>query len=141
MEDFLRELSSVTENFMMDTERKVQTDVDITADMTELPKVHTEFLTGAVQELLTNGVKHGNATRFLLSIRGDSAHLQVSVRDNGKSDFSEINMEKRLKDGFGLKKIVSYLKRCGGEARFTNESGFCAMFTVPLVREETDGDV
>ena len=140
IEDFLRELSSVTENFMMDTELVVKTDVDVPPELREIPKEHTEFLTGAVQELLTNGVKHGAATRFLLSVRGDSAHLQVSVRDNGKSDFSETNMEMRLKEGFGLKKIVSYLKKCGGEARFTNENGFCAVLTVPLYREETDGE-
>ena len=140
MEDFLRELSAVTENFMMDTELVVKTDVDVPPELRELPKEHTEFLTGAVQELLTNGVKHGAATRFLLSVRGDSAHLQVSVQDNGKSDFSETNMETRLREGFGLKKIVSYLKKCGGDARFTNENGFCAVLTVPLYREETDGE-
>jgi signal transduction histidine kinase len=140
IEDFIRELSAVTENFMMDTELTVKTDVDVIPEFLELPKVHTEFLTGAVQELLTNGVKHGSATRFLLSVRADSAHLQVSVRDNGGSDFSEENKDAKVKAGFGLKKIVSYLKKCGGEARFTNENGFCAVLTVPLYREETDGE-
>lgn len=141
VEDFIRELSAVADSFVMDTELTVTTDVDVVSELTELPKEHTEFLTGAVQELLTNGVKHGNATRFLLSIRADSAHLQVSVKDNGKSDFSETNRETRLKEGFGLKKIVSYLKKCGGNARFTNENGFCAVLTVPLAQEETDGEV
>ena len=139
-EDFLRELSAVTESFMMDTELSVKTDVDVKSDVQELPKIHTEFLTGAVQELLTNGVKHGRATRFLLSVRTDSAHLQVSVRDNGTGDFSEENKDARIKAGFGLKKIVSYLEKCGGDARFTNENGFCAVLTVPLYREEADGE-
>ena len=140
LQDFIGELSTVTENFMMDTELVVKTDVDVMPELRSLPKEHTEFLTGAVQELLINGVKHGGASRFLLSLRGDSAHLQVSVRDNGRSDFSETNMVTRLREGFGLKKIVSYLKKCGGEARFTNENGFCAVLTVPLYREETDGE-
>ncbi len=140
IEDFLRELSAVTDNFMMDTELTVMTDVDVISEMRPLPKEHTEFMTGAVQELLTNGVKHGNATRFLLSVRVDSAHLQVSIRDNGTGDFSEENKDARIMAGFGLKKIVSYLKRCGGDARFTNENGFCAVLTVPLVREEEDGE-
>ncbi len=141
IEDFLREITAVTDNFVMDTELTVKTDVDVTPDIPELPKEHTEFLTGAVQELLTNGVKHGNATRFLLSVRADSAHLQVSVRDNGISNFSEETMDAKIKEGFGLKKMVSYLKKCGGEARFTNENGFCAVLTVPLYREETDGEM
>ncbi len=140
-EDFIRELSAVTENFMMDTELSIKTDVDVAPDIPEIPKEHTEFLTGAVQELLTNGVKHGNATRFLLSVRADSAHLQVSVRDNGVSDFSEENRAAKIDAGFGLKKMVAYLKKCGGDVVFTNENGFCAVLTVPLIREETDGEV
>lgn len=140
-EDFIRELSAVTENFMMDTELSVKTDVDVAPDIPEIPREHTEFLTGAVQELLTNGVKHGNATRFLLSVRADSAHLQVSVRDNGVSDFSEESKEAKIREGFGLKKMISYVKKCGGDVMFTNENGFCAVLTVPLYREETDGEV
>lgn len=141
MTDFLQELSAVAENFMMDTELTVKTNVDVMPELPEIPKAHTEFLTGAVQELLTNGVKHGKANRFLLSVTADSAHLQVSVRDNGTGDFSEENKEAKIKAGFGLKKIVSYLKRCGGSARFTNENGFCAVLTVPLYQEETDGEM
>lgn len=141
VEDFLRELSAVAENFVMDTELTVKTDVNVVSELRSLPKEHTEFLTGAVQELFTNGVKHGAATRFLLSVRADSAHLQVSVRDNGTGDFSEENKELKIKAGFGLKKIISYLKRCGGDAKFTNENGFCAVLTVPIIREETDGEM
>lgn len=141
LEDFLRELAAVADGFVMDTELMIKTDVNVTPELPEIPNVHTEFLTGAVQELLTNGVKHGNATRFLLSVTADSAHLQVSVRDNGTGDFSEENKEAKIKAGFGLKKMVSYLKKCGGDARFTNENGFCAALTVPLYREETDGEV
>ncbi len=140
VEDFLRELSAVTDNFVMDTELTVKTDVDMVPEVRSIPKEHTEFLTGAVQELLTNGVKHGNATRFFLSVRADSAHLLVSVKDNGTGDFSEENKERKIREGFGLKKIVSYVKKCGGEAKFTNENGFCAVLTVPLYQEETDGE-
>lgn len=140
MEDFLSELVAVADNFVMDTELTVKTDVDVIPEVQSLPKEHTEFLTGAVQELLTNGVKHGNATRFLLSVRADSAHLLVSVNDNGTGDFSEENKERKIREGFGLKKIVSYVKKCGGDVKFTNENGFCAVLTVPLYQEETDGE-
>lgn len=141
MGDFLSELSAVADNFVMDTELTVKTDVEVVPEVRELPKEHTEFLTGAVQELLTNGVKHGDATRFLLTVTADSAHLQVRVKDNGTGDFSEENMETKIREGFGLKKMISYVKKCGGDARFTNENGFCAVLTVPLIQEETDGEV
>lgn len=141
MEDFLSELAAVADNFVMDTELEVRTNVNVTPDVPTIPNIHTEFLNGAVQELLTNGVKHGKATRFLLSVTADSAHLQVSVKDNGTGDFSEENRETKIREGFGLKKIVSYVKKCGGSAKFINENGFCAMLTIPLYQEEEDGEM
>ena len=45
MEDFLRELSSVTENFMMDTELTVQTDVDVLPELRE-PLLRRTFRDG-----------------------------------------------------------------------------------------------
>lgn len=138
MEDFISELTAVADGFVMDTAREVVTDFSIPKSAPVIPHMHTEFLTGAVQELLTNGVKHGGANRFLLSVAADSAHLQVSVKDNGSSDFSEENSMERLRDGFGLKKIVSYVKRCGGSVKLTNENGFCAVIVLPLLQEGTD---
>lgn len=141
IEDFLGELSAVADTFVMDTELEVKLDVDLPVGVPEIPRVHTEFLTGALQELLTNGVKHGNANRFLLSVTADSGHLQVSVKDNGTGDFTEETREAKIREGFGLKKIVSYVKKCGGSTRFTNENGFWAVITLPLYQEEKDGEL
>ncbi|MDD6035017.1 MAG: histidine kinase [Lachnospiraceae bacterium] len=141
MEDFLSELETVADDFVMDTELEVKTDVNLPTGVLKIPGVHTEFLTGAVQELLTNGVKHGGANRFWLSVTADSGHLQVSVRDNGSGDFSEENKAAKIREGFGLKKIVSYVKKCGGSVKLTNENGFCAILTLPLYQEGEDGEL
>lgn len=97
-----------------------------------LPREHTEFLTGAFQELLTNGVKHGHADSFIVHLSADSAHVRLSVLDNGNSDFNEGNLQERLEKGFGLKKLVSYAKNCGGMTSFSNENGFLAEISLPL---------
>ncbi len=97
-----------------------------------LTREHAEFLTGALEEFLTNGLKHGGATRFIVHLSGDSAHIRLSVRDNGKSDFGEENREARIRNGFGVKKIISYAERCGGRAEFNNDDGFSSSVELPI---------
>ena len=97
-----------------------------------LPKEHAEFLTGALSELLTNGVKHGGATAFTVKLLGDSAHIRLEVRDNGSSAFNEETRDELIHKGFGLKKLISYVKRCGGVTKFDNDGGFFSMIELPL---------
>ncbi len=140
MPDFISELQLVAEQFVMDTTRRVATDFS-EADLTlSLPREYTEFLTGAAQELLTNGVRHGGADYFTILVTADTGHIQITVSDNGTSDFSEDNRRQRIQNGFGLKKLISYANRCGGSAVFTNENGFRSEITLPLYREDKNGN-
>lgn len=138
IEDLICELTTAAENFMLDTAIKVHMlppDADISQ---ELPLEYTEFLTGALQELLSNGVRHGNADAFTVNLTADSRHIKLHVCDNGTSDFSQINQQERIEHGFGLKKLLSYAKRCGGYAVFTNKNGFQSEITLPLLKEVRD---
>ena len=124
MSDFISELRAVTEDFMMDTMIKIHTDFgEVNLDVAILHE-HTEFLTGVLQELLSNGVRHGAADVFYVTLTSDSKNMRLKVMDNGKSDFSESNQKERIEQGFGLKKIISYVERCGGRVNFSNENGF-----------------
>lgn len=98
-----------------------------------IPREHAEFLTGVLKEFLTNGVKHGNATEYVVLLKGDSAHISLVVKDNGKSDFTPENSRRRIENGFGIKKIISYVERCGGKAVFTNENGFRSEVELPIL--------
>lgn len=98
-----------------------------------IPREHAEFLTGVLKEFLTNGVKHGNATEYVVLLKGDSAHISLVVKDNGKSDFTPENSRRRIENGFGIKKIISYVERCGGKAAFTNENGFRSEVELPIL--------
>lgn len=133
--DFKQQLLDVINRFMMDTTRQVLTDFSNVQPEPSLPHEHTEFLTGALEELLSNGVRHGNADRFMVYMTTDSGHINLKVTDNGYSDFSKENSPERIAQGFGLKKLLSYVKRCGGTAVFTNQQGFQAELTLPLLTD------
>lgn len=136
MNDFISELNAVTESFVMDTMIVVRTDFSRADGNLMIPREHTEFLTGAVQELLTNGVRHGKADMFSLILSADSGHIKIIVSDNGESDFTDKNQYERIKKGFGLKKLISYAEKCGGTAVFTNVNGFKSAITLPLYKED-----
>lgn len=138
-DDFIKELSDIAESFVMDTTITVKMDFAAFPTELQLPHEHTEFFTGAVQEMLTNGVRHGKADIFILRVTGDSRHIKVSVLDNGKSDFDEKNAKERIKNGFGIKKMSSYVQKCGGSIRFWNENGFVTELELPIFAEEQPG--
>lgn len=130
--DFLNEVNTAADEFVMDTMRKIHMDIPESIDELYIPREHTEFLTGAFKELISNGVKHGNADVFMVHIAADSNHIKLTVKDNGKSDFSAENAAERLREGFGLKKLKSYAEKCGGTAVFSNENGFKSEITLPF---------
>ena len=130
--DLIAGMDSIIDEFVMDTERVCNRVYDTFPEGMQLPHEHLEFLTGVLQELLTNGVKHGQADTFLVTLSGDSAHIRLTVKDNGHSDYGAENEKQRLAQGFGLKKIRSYAERCGGLAEFSNEDGFRSVVELPL---------
>ena len=126
-------LDSILNEFLMDTEIRADRVYEDFPEGMELPHEYVEFLTGVLQECLTNGLKHGGADFFLVKLSGDSAHVQLMVKDNGKSDYGVENEALRLKQGFGLKKVRSFAERCGGRAEFENEEGFRTLVELPVV--------
>ena len=130
--DLLCYTENIINEFTMDTERSCDCIRDLYSDRLMLPKEHAEFLSGALSELLTNGVKHGGATHFTVKIIADSAHIRLEVTDNGHSDYSEKNARERIAHGFGLKKLTSYAHRCGGSTEFFNRDGFFAAIELPV---------
>lgn len=139
--DLKSELDMIASEFVMDTDFQVHQNYSDIADDINIPHDYAVFLTGVLQEILTNGVKHGNANAFIVILSGDSAHVRLKISDNGNSDFSKTNREQRIEQGFGLKKILSYVESCGGKAEFINENGFQSMVELPIVVEEQGADV
>ncbi len=122
--DLKCEMETIINEFMMDTDIQVDWDFRQLADDIKILHDHAVFLTGALQELLTNGVKHGHANEFVVFLLGDTAHIRLEVSDNGNSDFDVSNSKVKIENGFGIRKIISYVEKCGGKAEFVNDNGF-----------------
>ena len=130
--DLVRYLRNAAEDFTMDTERTVDIATDCYAEDIAVPREHVEFLTGVMQEALTNGVKHGGAQHYTVTLEADSAHVRLCVKDDGVSDFDDSVRDGRIEAGFGLRKILTYARRCGGTAAFENNGGFRTEVELPL---------
>lgn len=132
VKDLICYFDNILDEFLMDTERTCDRLYEFYDLETQLPREHAEFLTGALEECLTNGVKHGDASHFVVKLSGDVAHVRLDVTDNGKSDFGEENSDERIVSGFGLKKLSAYAERCGGSTSFYNDGGFHASIELPI---------
>ncbi len=130
--DLKADMESIIHEFVMDRTYRVDHDFSRLPDGGKIPGEHAVFLTGALQEFLTNGVKHGHATEYVVIMIGDSAHIRLEVSDNGTGDFSTENRDNRIRNGFGIKKIISYAEKNGGKTEFVNENGFRSMVELPI---------
>lgn len=69
-----------------------------------------------VQEALTNGIKHGHATRFIISVKYSESILNIFIGNNGKG-VSVINK------GFGLLSMEERVRSVSGEISFESSLG------------------
>ena len=133
--DLKCEMENIINEFVMDTNICVNQNFGQLVEDIRIPHDHAVFLTGALQEMLTNGVKHGNADEFVVILLGDIAHVRLEVLDNGNSDFDLSNGKSRIENGFGIKKIISYVEKCGGKTAFVNDNGFRGMVELSIMHE------
>ncbi len=132
VKDLICYTDNIIDEFMMDTDRTCEKVYNMYSEDIMIPKEHVEFLTGAISEMLTNGVKHGGAAHFTVKLSGDSAHIRLDVKDDGHSDFSDDTRDELIRNGFGLKKLMAYAERCGGITEFRNDEGFSSMIELPI---------
>lgn len=139
VKDYLKSLAEMTSNFAMDTDVKVFHNFDDIDDEGSFDIQVASFISGAISELLTNGMKHGNATVFVIIFTMDSKHISVKVQDNGKG-FGDITFEERqrvMNEGFGLRKMEDQVSSWGGTMNIDGSDGFKVMISLPRVTKET----
>lgn len=90
-----------------------------------------DFLIGALQELVTNSVKHGNATAIIVILNVDRSNINILVQDNGTGIEGMENYEELLDSGFGIKKIRNYLISIGGTFKIENQEGMLVTLKIP----------
>ena len=137
LDDYLLSLEKLIDEFKSDTAYKVYHNFSQIKSKTRIPIQTASFLSSSLSELLTNGVKHGHADLFVITLILDTGHIRLKVQDNGsgwgKLDFNEKKL--RLNNGFGLRKIRDYTEGCGGSFEIESEDGFTVNLSLPFEEE------
>lgn len=83
-----------------------------------------------VQELMTNIVKHANATKATVSITAEAKAIKIEVSDNGRG----MKAVDSTKPGIGLSSIKSKIKLLNGEVNIssTDDKGTCVSIVIPM---------
>jgi PAS domain S-box-containing protein len=96
----------------------------------------------AVQELLTNAVKHAKAKKVTVSLHRENNRLRIEVEDDGVGFASCHVGPVDVKEGaFGLFSVRERIEHLGGSFEVVSRpgGGVCATLLVPLQEEKGDG--
>ena len=88
-----------------------------------------------VRELLTNIVKHADASRIEVRIVKSKTQISITVEDNGIGlNLSKLGAPERVKGGFGLFNIRERLEYLGGNLNIQSKpnKGTCVTMSIPL---------
>ncbi|GGD89104.1 AAA family ATPase [Paenibacillus nasutitermitis] len=104
-------------------------DVDVAADIQELPPLsgaYKKAIYFALQEGLTNGIRHGECTAFRFSLENTENYLRFRLENNGKSGDEIIK-------GFGLKAMEERVLLLGGNLSIHSgaEHGYLLKIDLP----------
>jgi signal transduction histidine kinase len=125
-ESFLNALSQLIE------ETEIHTGVKIKYQMEPMDypvaQKSLNIIYRIVQEGITNGIKHGGSTVFVLTIKKVDGNVIVILQDNGRGCGCVVK-------GFGLKSMEARLEEVKGQLILESEEdeGFVVKATVPLI--------
>ena len=133
--DYMKSLENMVTEFMMDTDLKVYHNFrQYDKEEARIPMQAASFISSSLSELLTNGVKHGNAKIFVVTFLYEAKNIRLSVQDNG-TGWGEISAEEkrlRISRGFGLRKMMNYAETRGGSCTIESTDGFSVNLSLPL---------
>lgn len=96
----------------------VDIDLNLDGDIENLPIKHKNIVYNSVKEMITNSIRHGEASRIGIRIEVKANKLKVEVEDNGRGCSNLIK-------GNGLLGIESKISEMNGELFYKNlEEGF-----------------
>jgi signal transduction histidine kinase len=114
-------------------------DIYVKYEIEELPQlseIQEKALYRALQEGLTNGIKHGKSTAFIFILKCEDKHISFQLQDNGTGGG-------KIVFGYGLSAMEQRIREVGGTlniASFFGE-GCTINISIPLVGKEVcNGD-
>lgn len=122
----------IPELIVLIDETRRQTNVEITYNIdpaiTDLSPMIELTIYRALQEGLTNGIRHGSSTYFQFSLTCDTERIRFILSDNGK-------LSSPIVHGFGLNAMKERVADVGGELSISNKeilSGVTLEITIPF---------
>lgn len=112
------------------------TDIVVRSDIDDLDlgSERNRFLYSSLKEGLNNGIRHGKATAFYFSLKGEADGAHFLLSDNGSGGRGYHN-------GYGLSSMEKKARELGGKAEFngSEEEGFEIRIVLPFPdhKEET----
>ncbi len=130
LKDIAKTFSICIRQFEMDANIRVTSNLDSFREKVHGKSIyaeHARFLYGAIQECLSNSVRHGKATHVSVQMDYSDNIIEVAVSDNGSGK----SLEGTDNMGFGLKKIEAYLKANSGRMECVDGNGFTVRIWLP----------
>lgn len=125
--DFKSSLEQLLKNSARHAGVNIRYDIDI---LMELKNPIRKAVYRALQEGITNGIKHGKSTAFVFKLKTNNNSLEFLLQDNGKGCSAVI-------PGFGLKTMQERIKDVGGRMNIESEidEGFSLSICIPIRNE------
>lgn len=104
-------------------------DVFIKHEISNLPRLSTQqekALYRALQEGLTNGIKHGKSTAFVFKLKYENGYVKFYLQDNGEGT-------DKIVRGFGLTAMEQRIRESGGILNISSNpgEGCCINISIP----------
>lgn len=106
-------------------------DIYVKYEIEELPRlseVQENALYRALQEGLTNGIKHGKSTAFIFILKCEEGHISFQLQDNGIGD-------DKIVYGFGLSAMEQRIREVGGTLNINSSigEGYTINISIPII--------
>jgi signal transduction histidine kinase len=126
--DDILTLIPAIQSLIRETETHADVKIDFTydSDLT-ISEAQGKVLFSALQEGLTNGIRHGRGTEFSFSLKNLKEHILFQLKDNG-SGCENVDF------GFGLTAMKERVQALGGELRIASgaRQGFDLTIIMPI---------
>jgi signal transduction histidine kinase len=127
-------LSVIPSLYLLVRETEKHTGVSIKCLFSPLPPITNEMgkiLYKALQEGLTNGIRHGQSTEFVCSLSCKEDRVIFLLKDNGKG-FDGINF------GYGLSTMRERVEETGGSLNICSQKGKGCCLTIEIPCKKGD---
>jgi signal transduction histidine kinase len=101
------------------------------AMMAQLTTEQSHVIYRAVQEGMTNCLKHSNASDLWISLSEQNNAICLCIRDNGQA----INGKQTVDEHFGIKGMRERVLELNGSFNYGTENGFEIYIEIPINRE------